>query len=88
MPIPQGNSEADRLARAVLSSGGSDAGAGPKQAMYNTADPVQALANLETMTIEAVFVLKDFHRHMDNPSWCDACGTWVRNFPLIAARSS
>jgi len=67
MPIPQGNSEADRLARAVLSSGGSDAGAGPKQAMYNTADPVQALANLETMTIEAVFVLKDFHRHMDNP---------------------
>jgi len=36
-------------------------------AMYNTADPVQALANLETMNIEAVFVLKDFHRHMDNP---------------------
>ena len=35
--------------------------------MYNTADPVQALANLESMTIEAVFVLKDFHRHMDNP---------------------
>ena len=38
-----------------------------KTAMYNTADPVQALANIETMTIEAVFVLKDFHRHMDNP---------------------
>jgi len=35
--------------------------------MYNTTDPVQALANLESMTIEAVFVLKDFHRHMDNP---------------------
>jgi SpoVK/Ycf46/Vps4 family AAA+-type ATPase len=35
--------------------------------MYNTADPVQALANLEVMTAEAVFVLKDFHRHMDNP---------------------
>jgi SpoVK/Ycf46/Vps4 family AAA+-type ATPase len=35
--------------------------------MYNTADPVQALANLESMSIEAVFVLKDFHRHMDNP---------------------
>jgi ATP-dependent 26S proteasome regulatory subunit len=40
---------------------------GYNKAMYNTADPVQALANLETMTIEAVFVLKDFHRHMDNP---------------------
>lgn len=66
-PMPQGNSEADRLARAVLSSVGSDAGAAPRSAMYNTADPVQALANLETMTIEAVFVLKDFHRHMDNP---------------------
>jgi ATPase family associated with various cellular activities (AAA) len=64
--IPQGNSEADRLVRAVLSSGDSGAGAGPKTAMYNTTDPVQALANLETMTIEAVFVLKDFHRHMDN----------------------
>ncbi len=40
---------------------------GANAAMYNTLDPVQALANLETMTIEAVFVLKDFHRHMDNP---------------------
>ncbi len=65
--IPQGNSEADRLARAVLSSTGSDAAGAPRTAMYNTADPVQALANLETMTVEAVFVLKDFHRHMDNP---------------------
>jgi hypothetical protein len=65
--IPQGNSEADRLVRAVLSPVGSDAGASPRTAMYNTVDPVQALANLETMTIEAVFVLKDFHRHMDNP---------------------
>lgn len=46
---------------------GSDSSASPKTAMYNTTDPVQALANLETMTIEAVFVLKDFHRHMDNP---------------------
>src|SRR5271157_5207964 len=65
--IPQGNSEAGRLARTVLSSVGSDSGVSAKTAMYNTADPVQALANLETMTIEAVFVLKDFHRHMDNP---------------------
>ncbi len=64
---PQGNSEAGRLARTVLSSVGSDSGVSAKTAMYNTADPVQALANLETMTIEAVFVLKDFHRHMDNP---------------------
>jgi ATPase family associated with various cellular activities (AAA) len=71
--FPQGNSESGRLARTVLSSLGSgpssssDAGASPRTAMYNTADPVQALANLETMTIEAVCVLKDFHRHMENP---------------------
>src|SRR5271166_4470867 len=44
-----------------------DKTAGHNTSMYNTADPVQALANLETMTVEAVFVLKDFHRHMDNP---------------------
>jgi SpoVK/Ycf46/Vps4 family AAA+-type ATPase len=67
--LPQGNSEAERLMRSVMSSVVSDpaVGASPKTAMYNTADPVQALANLESMTIEAVFVLKDFHRHMDNP---------------------
>jgi hypothetical protein len=65
--IPQGNSEADRLTRAVLSSLGADAGAGAKTAMYNTADPVQALANLEAMSVEAVFILKDFHRHLDSP---------------------
>lgn len=35
-------------------------------AIYNTADPVQALANMEAMTLEAVFILKDFHRHLDN----------------------
>jgi SpoVK/Ycf46/Vps4 family AAA+-type ATPase len=39
-----------------------------RTSMYNTLDPVQALANLEAMTLEAVFVLKDFHRHMDNPA--------------------
>ncbi len=65
------------LSAPALAATGYGAGGAPKTAvgnaathnpaMYNTADPVQALANLETMTIEAVFVLKDFHRHMDNP---------------------
>jgi hypothetical protein len=40
---------------------------GGTAAIYNTVDPVQALANLESLTLEAVFVLKDFHRHMDSP---------------------
>jgi len=51
----------------AMSSAATDAAGAPRTAMYNTADPVQALSNLETMTLEAVFVLKDFHRHMDNP---------------------
>src|SRR6266550_6237495 len=44
-----------------------DAPESSKSAVYNTQDPVQALANLESMTLEAVFILKDFHRHMDSP---------------------
>jgi SpoVK/Ycf46/Vps4 family AAA+-type ATPase len=38
-----------------------------KVAIYNTAEPVQALANMESMTLEAVFILKDFHRHLEEP---------------------
>jgi SpoVK/Ycf46/Vps4 family AAA+-type ATPase len=60
--------EADRLTRAVMSSMGAEAAAaaaGPS--IYNTREPVQALANMESMTVEAVFILKDFHRHMDDP---------------------
>jgi hypothetical protein len=37
------------------------------QAIYNSREPAQALGNMEGMTIEAVFILKDFHRHMDDP---------------------
>ena len=60
--------EGERLTRAVLSSiGGEGAAAAAAGSIYNTRDPVQALANMESMTIEAVFVLKDFHRHMDDP---------------------
>jgi ATP-dependent 26S proteasome regulatory subunit len=37
------------------------------QALYNSKEPAQALSNLEAMSLEAAFVLKDFHRHMDDP---------------------
>ena len=37
------------------------------QAIYNSRDPSQALSNLEAISIEAVFILKDFHRHMADP---------------------
>jgi ATPase family protein associated with various cellular activities (AAA) len=75
--LSPGGSEAARLAHAVLSSLGSDgsgmpAGVGSgattgSGSVYNSRDPVQALANMESMTVEAVFILKDFHRHMDDP---------------------
>src|SRR4051812_36644035 len=52
--------EAERLTRSVLSSLGSDgAAAAAGVSMYNTREPVQALANMESMTVEAVFILKD-----------------------------
>ena len=35
--------------------------------VVNTREPAQVLAHLETMTIESVVVLKDFHRHLDDP---------------------
>jgi hypothetical protein len=37
------------------------------QAIYNSRDPSQALSNLESISAEAVFILKDFHRHMADP---------------------
>jgi len=35
-------------------------------AIYNTREPVQALATLESMALDGVFILKDFHRHMED----------------------
>lgn len=64
--LSPGGSESDRLMRAVMSSTGSE-GTGTAASIYNTREPVQALANMESMTVEAVFILKDFHRHMDDP---------------------
>ncbi|HEY6301918.1 MAG TPA: AAA family ATPase [Terriglobales bacterium] len=65
--VRSGSGAAVPQPRAIMGNEGVSPASGSNTAMYNTADPVQALSNLETMTIEAVFVLKDFHRHMDNP---------------------
>ena len=62
--------EAERLMRAMMSGPSAPEAASPTaspNAIYNTREPEQALANMESMTVEAVFVLKDFHRHMDDP---------------------
>ena len=62
--------EAERLMQSIMSGASTDvapsATAGAT-AIYNTRDPAQALANMASTTIEAVFILKDFHRHMDDP---------------------
>jgi len=47
--------------------GGHDSSEVGAQALYNSREPVQALSNLEAISIEAVFILKDFHRHLDDP---------------------
>jgi ATPase family associated with various cellular activities (AAA) len=66
--LSPGNGEADRLTRAMSSAmGTTGTAAASGAAIYNTREPVQALANMESTTLEAVFILKDFHRHMDDP---------------------
>lgn len=50
-PIATGHHESDINAKAI----------------YNSREPAQALSNLEGISIEAVFILKDFHRHLDDP---------------------
>ena len=37
------------------------------KAIYNSQEPSQMLANLEGISIGAAFILKDLHRHMDEP---------------------
>ena len=68
--LSPGRGESERLAHAILSSitgEGTAAAPATSGTIYNTREPAQALANMEAMTVEAVFILKDFHRHMDDP---------------------
>lgn len=44
-----------------------DSGAQDAKALYKSREPAQMLANLEGLTLEAAFILKDFHRHLDDP---------------------
>jgi SpoVK/Ycf46/Vps4 family AAA+-type ATPase len=37
------------------------------KAIYNSREPAQVLGNLEGISVDATFILKDFHRHMDDP---------------------
>jgi len=37
------------------------------KAIYNSREPAQMLANLEGISIGGAFILKDLHRHMEDP---------------------
>jgi len=65
--LSPGSAESERLTRAMMLAMGPEAAAVSGNAIYNTREPAQALANMESMTVEAVFILKDFHRHMEDP---------------------
>jgi SpoVK/Ycf46/Vps4 family AAA+-type ATPase len=56
-----GQSEEERLQDSVMSGLTRD-----QPGIYNTREPAQVLAHLTSMSIDAVVILKDFHRHMDD----------------------
>jgi ATP-dependent 26S proteasome regulatory subunit len=56
-----GQSEEERLQQSVMSGLTRD-----QSSIYNTKEPAQVLAHLASMSIEAVFILKDFHRHLED----------------------
>jgi len=47
--------------------GGQDSLEQNAKALYNSREPAAMLANLEGISIEAAFILKDLHRQMDDP---------------------
>ena len=61
--ILEGNDGSGRFGGGI----GTDALEQNTKALYNSREPAQMLANLEGISIEAAFILKDFHRHMDDP---------------------
>ena len=76
--LSPGSGESERLIRAVMSSAGVETPASGGS-IYNTREPVQALANMEAMTIQAVFILKDFIATWMIPWWCGGSATLGKN---------
>jgi ATP-dependent 26S proteasome regulatory subunit len=56
-----GSSDEQHFAESVMSGLTKD-----QSSIYNTKEPAQVLAHLMSMGIDAVFILKDFHRHLDD----------------------
>ena len=84
--LSPGGSEADRLTRAVTSSMGPEAAAAASGgSIYNTREPVQALANMESMTIEAVLSSRIFTATWTIPLLSAVCAMSDKNSQPIAA---
>ena len=64
-PNAPAGSDSERLLAYLMSSAKPGAGRPEAPSIINTKEPAQVLAHLETMTIEGVFILKDFHRHIE-----------------------
>ena len=52
---------------ASTSSAGAHEALANSKAIYNSREPAQMLANLEGISIGGAFILKDLHRHMEDP---------------------
>jgi len=66
------NSATAAMGAGALVSGGHRGGEGNElgesaKALYDSREPAKMLANLEGISIEAAFILKDLQRHMDDP---------------------
>ncbi len=67
-----GNPAAPVIDNGAFPAGGYRAGeinefAENAKALYDSREPAKMLANLEGISIEAAFILKDLHRHMEDP---------------------
>ena len=55
------------FASTATSSAGAHEALANSKAIYNSREPAQMLANLEGISIGGAFILKDLHRHMEDP---------------------
>jgi hypothetical protein len=67
--IRSGSSEGEVVAGGsdFAAHGGAESLEQNAKALYNSREPAAMLSNLESITIEAAFILKDMQRHMDDP---------------------
>src|ERR1700733_143160 len=75
---------ADERGHASSFSAGAHEALANSKAIYNSREPAQMLANLEGISIGGAFILKDLHRHLEDPvvvrrlrGLCRALAEWI-----------